>query len=94
MVGLSIHEGRKHQVKKMLRSIGHEVVRLHRDEFGPLALTGLMPGQWRPLSDAERAMIEGLVLQDEAAPVARKAPEATQRRGARVPRDGREAHRG
>ena len=58
VVALSIHEGRKHQVKKMLRSIGHEVVRLHRDEFGPLALSGLMPGQWRQLTSAERSAVE------------------------------------
>ena len=94
VVSLSIHEGRKHQVKKMLRSIGHEVVRLHRDEFGPLTLSGLMPGQWRPLSDAERAMIEGLVSQGEAAHATRKASAAPQGRGARAPRNGREARRG
>lgn len=58
VVALSIHEGRKHQVKKMLRSIGHEVVRLHRDEFGPLTLSGLMPGQWRQLTAAERSAVE------------------------------------
>jgi 23S rRNA pseudouridine2605 synthase len=58
VVSLSIHEGRKHQVKKMLRSIGHEVVRLHRDEFGPLRLSGLMPGQWRPLTAQERSAVE------------------------------------
>ena len=60
VVGLSIHEGRKHQVKKMLRAVGHEVVRLHRDEFGPLVLSGLMPGQWRLLTDEERAAVEGV----------------------------------
>ena len=58
VVGLSIHEGKKHQVKRMLKAIGHEVVRLHRDEFGPLALSGLMPGEWRELSAAERAAVE------------------------------------
>jgi 23S rRNA pseudouridine2605 synthase len=69
-------------------------VRLHRDEFGPLTLSGLMPGQWRPLSDAERAMIEGLVSQGEAAHATRKASAAPQGRGARAPRNGREARRG
>lgn len=61
VVGLSIHEGRKHQVKRMMAAIGHEVVRLHRDEFGPLKLTGVHPGTWRYLTDAERAAVEGLV---------------------------------
>ena len=57
VVGLSIHEGRKHQVKRMMESIGHEVVRLHRDEFGPLRLAGVKPGHWRELTDDERAAI-------------------------------------
>ncbi len=60
VVSLRIHEGRKHQVKRMLKAVGHEVLRLHRDEFGPLALTGLMPGQWRPLDARERAAVEAL----------------------------------
>ncbi len=60
VVSLRIHEGRKHQVKRMLKAVGHEVLRLHRDEFGPLALTGLMPGQWRPLGERERAAVEAL----------------------------------
>lgn len=53
LVGLSIHEGRKHQVKLMLEAVGHEVVRLHRDRFGTLELGNLAEGQWRLLDDAE-----------------------------------------
>jgi 23S rRNA pseudouridine2605 synthase len=60
VVGMRIHEGRKHQVKRMLKAVGHEVVRLHRDEFGPLELTGLLPGQWRPLTPAEVRSVEAL----------------------------------
>jgi 23S rRNA pseudouridine2605 synthase len=58
VVGLRIHEGKKHQVKRMLKAVGHDVVRLHRDEFGPLSLSGLMPGEWRELTDDERAAVE------------------------------------
>lgn len=58
VVGLWIHEGKKHQVKNMLEAVGHPVVRLHRDRFGPLALTGLAPGRWRPLDAGERAAVE------------------------------------
>lgn len=53
VVGLTIHEGRKHQVKRMLAAVGHEVVALHRDTFGPLELTGVECGQWRILTDQE-----------------------------------------
>lgn len=57
VVGLTIHEGRKHQVKRMLAAIGHEVVALHRDAFGPLRLGGLPEGSWRELTENERAGI-------------------------------------
>ena len=52
-VEITIHEGRKRQVKRMCSAVGHEVVQLHRSNFGPLALDGLTEGQWRELSDAE-----------------------------------------
>ena len=58
VVGLLIHEGRKHQVKKMMQAVGHKVLRLHRDAFGPLRLTGLAPGEWRELTDAEVGALE------------------------------------
>lgn len=59
LVGLTIHEGRKHQVKRMLSAVGHEVIALHRDTFGPLALSGVGPGQWRMLTDAEQEALRG-----------------------------------
>ena len=60
VVGLRIHEGKKHQVKRMLRAVGHEVVRLHRDEFGPIVLGDVAMGCWRELTATERAAIEEL----------------------------------
>lgn len=57
IVGLTIHEGRKHQVKRMLAAVGHEVLMLHRDTFGPLTLSGVRPGEWRMLTEAERAAL-------------------------------------
>ena len=61
VVGLTIHEGRKHQVKKMMQAVGHKVLRLHRDAFGPLRLTGLQEGAWRDLTEAEAEGLEALV---------------------------------
>ncbi|WP_455136247.1 pseudouridine synthase [Thermophilibacter sp.] len=66
VVGLSIHEGRKHQVKKMMQAVGHRVLRLHRDAFGPLRLTGVAEGAWRPLTADETAGLEGLLAGREA----------------------------
>jgi 23S rRNA pseudouridine2605 synthase len=52
-VELSIHEGRKHQVKRMLAAVGHPVTRLHRSRYAGLTLEGLEPGAWRELEPFE-----------------------------------------
>ena len=52
-VEVVIHEGRKNQVKRMLGKIRHPVERLHRSTFGPLELTGVSEGSWRPLTPDE-----------------------------------------
>jgi 23S rRNA pseudouridine2605 synthase len=52
-VELSIHEGRKHQVKRMLAAVGHPVVALHRSRYAGLTLEGLGPGESRELAGAE-----------------------------------------
>jgi pseudouridine synthase len=50
---LTLHEGRKHQVKRMCEAVGHPVKRLHRREYAGLTVEGLAPGEWRDLTDAE-----------------------------------------
>jgi 23S rRNA pseudouridine2605 synthase len=52
-VELAIHEGRKHQVKRMLAAVGHPVRRLHRSAYAGLTLEGLEPGAWRELEPFE-----------------------------------------
>jgi 23S rRNA pseudouridine2605 synthase len=52
-VELSVHEGRKHQVKRMLAAVGHPVTRLHRSRYAGLTLEGLEPGAWRELEPSE-----------------------------------------
>jgi 23S rRNA pseudouridine2605 synthase len=54
-VRLAIHEGRKRQVRRMLRAVGHPVRRLHRPAFAGLQLDLATPGAWRPLEPAEVA---------------------------------------
>ena len=66
VVGITIHEGRKHQVKKMMQAVGHKVLRLHRDAFGPLVLSGLTEGEWRPLDRRERELLEAVSQAREA----------------------------
>jgi 23S rRNA pseudouridine2605 synthase len=48
-----ISEGRKRQVKRMLREVGHPVKRLERVAFGPLKLGDLRPGRHRRLKTSE-----------------------------------------
>jgi pseudouridine synthase len=52
---LTLHEGRKHQVKRMCEAVGHPVRRLHRARYAGLDLAGLEPGQWRELTKDEVA---------------------------------------
>jgi 23S rRNA pseudouridine2605 synthase len=52
-VELVLHEGRKHQVKRMLAAVGHPVTRLHRSAYAGLTLEGLEPGRWRELEPHE-----------------------------------------
>jgi 23S rRNA pseudouridine2605 synthase len=52
-VELLLHEGRKHQVKRMLAAVGHPVRRLHRSRYAGLTLDGLEPGDWRELEPHE-----------------------------------------
>jgi 23S rRNA pseudouridine2605 synthase len=50
---LAIHEGRKHQVKRMCAAVGHPVRSLHRSLYAGLSLDGLSPGRWRELEPGE-----------------------------------------
>ena len=53
LVEITIREGKKRQVRRMLESVGHRVVELERVAFGPLGLRGLEPGKSRRLSRRE-----------------------------------------
>jgi 23S rRNA pseudouridine2605 synthase len=57
LVELVLHEGRKHQVKRMLEAVGHPVRRLHRSRYAGLGLAGLEPGAWRELEAGEVAVL-------------------------------------
>lgn len=52
-IELTLHEGRKHQVKRMCAAVGHPVRRLHRSRYAGLGLEGLAEGEWRELTPAE-----------------------------------------
>jgi 23S rRNA pseudouridine2605 synthase len=50
---LTIHEGRKRQVRRMCEAVGHPVLALRRVQFGPLGLGDLEVGAHRRLRRAE-----------------------------------------
>src|SRR2546430_9401242 len=58
-VELTIHEGRKNQVKRMLAAVGHPVRRLHRSVYAGLTVEGLEPGDWRELEPSEISRLKG-----------------------------------
>ncbi len=56
-LSIVLYEGRKRQVRRMLETVGHRVVALHRTRFDGLTDGGLLPGQARRLSVAELAQL-------------------------------------
>jgi pseudouridine synthase len=50
---ITIHEGRKRQVRRMLAAVGNDVVHLRRVRIGGLGLGDLAPGEWRELNASE-----------------------------------------
>ncbi|HZT98161.1 MAG TPA: pseudouridine synthase [Ktedonobacteraceae bacterium] len=52
-LALTIHEGRKRQIRRMLSAAGHPVLHLSRVAIGSLTLKGLPLGKWRYLTQNE-----------------------------------------
>jgi pseudouridine synthase len=53
LVEITLHEGRKHIVRRLLAAAGHPVARLVRTRVGPVRLGDLRPGSRRELTTAE-----------------------------------------
>lgn len=56
-IELTITEGRNRQVRRMTAAVGHPTLRLVRSRIGGVDLTGLAPGECRPLTPAEAASL-------------------------------------
>jgi len=62
-IAVRIHEGQKHQVRRMLSHLGYEIKNLRRVQFGPLQLGRLAVGEWRFLKPEEvRALKQAVGL--------------------------------
>lgn len=55
-LSITIVEGRKRQVRRMLEAVGHPVLRLIRVRIGQVQLGSLQPGQYRHLTPEEVAV--------------------------------------
>lgn len=49
-IGLTIHEGRNRQVRRMTAAVGHPTLRLVRWRIGDWTIDGLAPGEWREVA--------------------------------------------
>ena len=61
IVELIIHEGRNHQVRKMFEALGYDVLKLKREKYANLDLSGLRAGEYRKLSNKEVAILYSMV---------------------------------
>ncbi|GAA3613665.1 pseudouridine synthase [Secundilactobacillus similis] len=64
IVSLTIHEGKNHQVKKMLQAVGHPVMKLKRESYAFLTLKGVQPGEYRHLTPEEVKQLKKRVKLD------------------------------
>ncbi len=61
LVRLTLHEGKFHQVKRMMEEVGSPVLHLKRLSMGPLKFDDtLKTGEYRKLTDKERELLENL----------------------------------
>jgi 23S rRNA pseudouridine2605 synthase len=60
IVEITIHEGRNRQVRRMFEAIGHDVMKLKRERYGFLTLSGLKTGDARELSPHEVKQLRAL----------------------------------
>ena len=59
IVELTIHEGKNHQVKKMFKAIGYDVLKLKREKISFLDIKNLKSGEYRHLSIKEVKKLYG-----------------------------------
>jgi len=53
LIEIRIHEGKKRQIKRMMKAVGHPVIYLRRTCFAGLTVKGLARGNWRELKEKE-----------------------------------------
>jgi len=59
---VTLHEGKKNQIRRMFGDIGHPVERLVRTRIGPVRLGDLAPESYRRLSKREETVLKQMAL--------------------------------
>lgn len=83
---VTVHEGRHHEVRRLLEAVGHPVSKLKRVGFGPLTTKGLKPGEFRALTAQEVRALLARAARRSGPPVRtarRPARDSGRREGAR-----------
>jgi pseudouridine synthase len=65
IIEMVIHEGRKRQIKRMCKAVGHPVVHLKRTALEFLTLEGLKPGDYRSLHQDEVKRLQAIAMQEQ-----------------------------
>jgi hypothetical protein len=93
-IEVTLHEGKHHEVRRLLEAVGHPVSKLRRVAFGPVSLKGLAPGQYRALTAEEvRALRHGRRAEPRPPRLARAARHARSRPESPRPPAGPRAER-
>lgn len=79
-VEVALHEGKQHEVRRLLEAVGHPVSKLRRVSFGPVTLRSLGPGEYRALEPGE---VAGLLRGDESRAAPARRPRRRRAREAR-----------
>lgn len=92
-IRVTVHEGRKHLVRRMVAALGYPALRLIRIQMGSLELRDLPPGQWRYLSKGEVHALHNIqdnrkhtTRQRQPGPSSPRFSQKTSRKNRRKPR--------
>jgi len=87
---ITLHEGKHHEVRRLLEAVGHPVSKLRRIALGPLRDRGLAPGQFRYLTPREVRAFRGRTRRALPSP---PAPPPADPRPQRLVSAGKESRR-
>ena len=86
---VTLREGRKRQIKRVAKAVGHPVLQLIRVRIGPVELGHLRPGEWRRLSEVEIARLHEQVNGDSPGQPRDVEGNHSRRSSAQTPPSGR-----